>query len=388
MSERKLKAWEGAGLIDAATADRIRAWEASHARPVGLWAVIGIAALCIGLGLVSLVAANWDAIPGMVRLALHFAVMAGMAVFLWLRERVLAQRQPWLHEAALFVFGMLGLTFMGHVGQVYQTSSPLWQPLALWLVLFAPLLLIRGLSWLTAAMAMVTLIVAAWDYAIGLDGSGGGLGENARVLRMSLATALPVLVAGAVPWLRGDSSRFHFWQRLAQIALIYGVGGTSLIAIASAFEHIPSSGDADQIVTALAVYAAAGLVSAALVFRKLKGRQGQAQAAVLAGGAAVFLLAFPLSGSQFLAGVLFMAFWAGIGAASLHAGWRGTFQLAVGVIALRLIVLSFELASDLLTSGAGLIVSGLLILAVAFAAVRISRHFAPQTAKDLPEEAA
>jgi hypothetical protein len=303
--------------------------------------------------------------------------MLGLAGFLWLREQALAENQPWLHEAALFVFGVLGLTFMGHIGQVYQTSSPLWQPLALWLVLFAPLLLLRGLSWLTAAMVMGTLVFAAWNYAVSLDTAYGRLGDMAKVIRISLATALPVLVAGVVPWLRRDGTRPDFWRRLAQLAMVYAACGTSVIAIASAFDHLPDQGDAAQFLTALAIYAAFGLAAAALVFRAEADASGRSQAAVLAGSAAVFVLAFPLSGSQFVAGVLFMAYWAGIGAASLCAGWRGIFQLSVGIIALRLIVLSFELASDLLTSGAGLILSGFLILAVAYGAVRISKTFAP-----------
>src|SRR3546814_19684478 len=74
-----------------------------------------------------------------------------------------------------------------------------------------------------------------------------------------------------------------------------------------------------------------------------------------------------------------MALWVGIAAAALHAGWRGVFQMAVAVVALRLIVLSFELASDLLTSGFGLIVAGLMILGIAWGALRISRQFAPRT---------
>jgi hypothetical protein len=50
----------------------------------------------------------------------------------------------------------------------------------------------------------------------------------------------------------------------------------------------------------------------------------------------------------------------------------------VGVIALRLVILSFELAADLLTSGFGLILAGVMILGVAWAAVRVSRRFAPR----------
>jgi hypothetical protein len=69
--------------------------------------------------------------------------------------------------------------------------------------------------------------------------------------------------------------------------------------------------------------------------------------------------------------------WAAIGWASLQGGWRRLFQLAVGIIAFRLIVLSFELNDDLLASGFGLILSGLVALGVAWLALKVSRQYAP-----------
>lgn len=382
MSDRKLKAWEAAGLIDGDTAGRIRAWEAQHAKPLGLWAVFGIAALAIGLGVVSVVAANWDEIAGEVRLALHCLLMAGIAAYLWLRAAPLAEKHPWLHEALLFILGMLGLAFMGHVGQVYQTSSPLWQPLALWLVLFAPLLLLEGMSWLTAAMVVVTMVYTGWSFAIDTGGHyGEEFTDTGRVVRMSLAINAAVLLAGLGAWMRAKSAREAFWIRLEQLALTYGVGLASLLVIVSAFESWPSHEDAGQIFLGLAIGAALGLAAALLVWKARIGRAGEAQAGILAGVAAAALVAFLLSGSQTVAGVLFMGLWAGIAFAALHAGWRGVFQISVGVIALRLIVLSFELGGDLLFSGVGLIISGLLILAIAFAAVRVSKEYAPERAE-------
>jgi hypothetical protein len=99
--------------------------------------------------------------------------------------------------------------------------------------------------------------------------------------------------------------------------------------------------------------------------------------AIIAGAGLVLAAAQVTNDVAVPAAILFMALWVGIAAAALAAQWRGVFQLAVGVIALRLIVLSFELAGDLLTSGFGLILSGLLILGVAWAAVRVSKRFAP-----------
>jgi hypothetical protein len=100
--------------------------------------------------------------------------------------------------------------------------------------------------------------------------------------------------------------------------------------------------------------------------------------AIIAGAGGVLVFAYACNDFTVPAALLFMALWAGIAAAALAAQWRGVFQLSVGVIALRLIILSFELAGDLLTSGFGLILSGVMILGVAWVAVRVSKRFAPR----------
>jgi hypothetical protein len=227
-------------------------------------------------------------------------------------------------------------------------------------------------------MLVVTLVFAGWDFASDTSGTyGEELRDTAHVIQMSLAINAAVLLAGLGAWMETRSTREAFWSRLEQLGLTYGVGLASLVIVVSAFDRLPADEDAGRIFLGLAIGALIGAIAAALVWKARPGRLGQAQAGVLAGAAGAVLLAFVLSDSEVGAGVLFMALWAGIAAAALHAGWRGVFQVAVGVIALRLIVLSFELGGDLLLSGVGLIVSGLLILAIAFAAVRVSKKFAP-----------
>jgi len=381
MSARKIAQWHKAGVIDAATRDRLLAYEADHARPLLLWAVWGIGALAIGLGLVSVVAANWEDIPGLLRLAVHLALIAGLLALVLLREDRLAARSPWAVEALVFVTAALGLTFFGHLGQVYQTSSPLWQSLACWLALFAPLPLLTGRSWPSAAVLMGGAVWCVWEYAGARSTYGAGDPDSLLRLWIACVTALPVLFAPLAAWARGAGARPDFWRRLEQLGLAYAVGGASvacMLASMGGFSSGELSGEAGGMALRGAVAVLAGLGVASV----RSGVSGRMAGAIIAGAGLAVPLAYALDDATVLAAILFFALWAGIAAAALAAHWRGVFQLAVGVIALRLVILSFELAADLLTSGFGLILSGLMILGVAWLAVRVSKRFAPPPEAD------
>jgi uncharacterized membrane protein len=378
MSARKIAEWHAAGLIDAATRDRLAAYEAAHARPLLLWAVWGIGALAIGLGVVSVVAANWEDIPGLLRLGVHLALIAGLLGLLFFREDRVAQASPWAAEALVFVTAALGLTFFGHLGQVYQTSSPLWQPLGLWLALFAPLLLLTGRSWPTALAVGGGAVWAAWEYA-GASREYGIEPDVGWSIWLAFVIALPVLFAPLAAWLGTRSRRADFWERLEQLALAYAVAGGSLACVYASFGGFSGPAHAlASVLTCGAVLVAAGIG----VVLARPGVSGQMTGAIIAGSGLVMALADGANNSTISAALLFFALWAGIGAAALAAQWRRGFQQAVGVIALRLIILSFELAGDLLTNGLGLILAGVMILGVAWAAVRVSKRFAPDPEPD------
>ncbi len=382
MSTRKINEWHAAGLIDADTHARLIHYEAENSRPLALWAVFGIGALTIGLGLISVVAANWEDIPGQTRLAIHLALIIAALAAVFMRGASLAKMWPWANEALLFVAAILGLTFFGHLGQVYQTTSPLWKPLATWLVLFAPLLLLKGRSWLIAACVVGGAIYAAWEYNWAVHSLLRSEASSPLYLWSAAVTCLPVLFAPLGAWMRlrntnQDGMREGFWRRIEQMGLIYAVGGATLYCIAASAGVLGSEevfgSNGGHILRAVLT-----MVAGVLVILARPGSSGQMSGAIIAGAGLSAALAFAFDGVDVLAALVFLGLWAGIGAAALFAGWRGVFQVSVAVIALRLIVLSFELASDLLLSGFGLILSGVMILMIAWGAVRVSREYAPR----------
>lgn len=193
---------------------------------------------------------------------------------------------------------------------------------------------------------------------------------------LGTVVALPAVLALPGGWMRARSARPEFWRRTEQLALAYAVALASLACALASADGLDGSGlfeGGAAVFTCGAVIALAGIAH----FAARPGISGQMAAAIIAGAGATLALAVLANDATVPAAFLFFLLWAGIAAAALRAQWRGVFQLAVGVIALRLIILSFELAADLLTSGFGLILSGLMILGVAWVAVRVSKRFAP-----------
>ena len=379
MSASKIETWHKAGLIDADTRERLLAYEAQNSRPVALWAVFGVGALAIGLGLISVVAANWEEVPGQVRLAIHLVLLAAALAAIVFKERELVAASPWALEALCAISAALGLTFFGHLGQVYQTSSPLWVPIAMWLALFGPALMFIGRSWLTASVLVGGVILCAWQYvfAEGVAGFESDLSHNMQMW-LAAVTCAPVLFAPLAAFVRSRSTRADFWRRLEQLALTYAVlGASSVAALASVDAFGEDNADTLNAVSMM-VRAVIGLVAGGLVAIFRTTTSGRMSGAIMAASGVTLTLAFLVSGVDLAAALLFMGLWLGIAVAALQAQWRGVFQLAVAAIALRLIILSFELASDLLLSGFGLIIAGLMILGIAWAAFRVTRAFAPE----------
>ena len=84
--DKKLAEWQAAGLLDAEAAERIRAHESRAARPLVLYAVGGLGAVTVGIGIISVVAANWDGIGYPVKLGVDLLLAVALAAGVALSE--------------------------------------------------------------------------------------------------------------------------------------------------------------------------------------------------------------------------------------------------------------------------------------------------------------
>ncbi len=137
--EEKLSAWIGAGLLTDEQAQRILLFESSHVESRENRMVKGLAvlaALSIGLGIISMIAANWDMIGPGLKLSAYFGLLS-LSIFSLFR---LDRFPNFVAEALPLIHFLLILAGIGLIAQIYHLPSDGWRGLALWSALgFLPM---------------------------------------------------------------------------------------------------------------------------------------------------------------------------------------------------------------------------------------------------------
>lgn len=366
--ERKLAAWRAAGLIDAATADAIAAHEAAAARPVALWAAVGLGLLALALGAVLVVAANWDRIPDALKLGIHLAALAAAALAAW---RGLRGDRLWLGEGALFGLGALTLGGIALQAQIYAQTGPLWEALAAWAVLMAPALLLGGRTRLTAYALAGLLTLLAISYGDAPGPRSTALADNLRLALPPALVALSLVIA--------DPDRETFVSGLREAGLVLLLGGASLAHLLWAQSW--TAAEVSDAIVRLPLAAAVALWAAHRA-RRLGGADAAVlRTALLAGlGAVAITFAVPHGdnpAARFVGVLCYFALWGLVARAAAIHGWRALFGLAVAALALRLFIVYLELFYDLASTGVGLILGGLLLIGLAAGWRRVMARVAP-----------
>ena len=368
----QLQRWRSAEVIDSATARRIEAYEGSKQGFRFSAAMFGLGALAMVLGLAAIVASNWDAIPAGVKLAAHAVLNAALAagVLHAMRTERTAAR-----EILLFLLAGATLTFIALIGQIYQTGAPLWQALALWLLLASPFLFLLTrarftvLCWILSLWTTLATAAEALEYRLG-----------PAHLDAAFYTLVPFLMIGIGEW-RALRARWPVWPTLLAAggyALIAWTVSVAQLAWIDAFDFKLHEQTAHLFPAFVAGLAASG---ALLALRYAKVLEGGSLAAslfplvsVLVGFAPLLLQHPP---SPVAGAGLFTAYWALIGWTGLKSGYRGLLNAAIVIIALRLVVVYIEVFGTLLSTGLGLIASGALLIALVWTAGKLIRKLGP-----------
>src|ERR687891_2495801 len=125
--DRKLEAWQAAGVLGPHQVEAIRAYEREQGDSASRWVVWALAAaggLAVAVGLIAVVAANWEEIPDAVKLV---AMGAAMLAALYDAARRYGREPTWPFDLLLLVHAPLPLAMIGLVAQIYHLSGPPWR---------------------------------------------------------------------------------------------------------------------------------------------------------------------------------------------------------------------------------------------------------------------
>jgi uncharacterized membrane protein len=379
IAEHYLKRWRDAGLIDDSAVAHISAWEAQHRRPIWLWALSGMGALAIGLGVVAVVAANWQEIPAGVKLAGDLLLTGLCAVFVfvaWQRD------QAWPREiGALLLFGLV-IGGIALIGQVYQLQSDPWQALVIWLALSTPFLALVAFTRLVGALWLAAVVLTWFSAYEPLErlvmplASGSATGHFSHLL-LYLPACLMIVVAVVRRRWPPAEDQGELLLKLALAGLAAAVS-TTVAVIDSRLAGVVAPGE-------IWLGGVATLLAAAALWLGSGALQRRPAIALLGASFVVWAAALLLARAwnaeakatfEAIFGLLFIVYWAAIGWLAARAGQRVLFGLAFTVIGLRLLILYFEAIGGLTATGLGLIGGGVLCLALTWVGWRLTRRLA------------
>jgi hypothetical protein len=219
--EDRLSRWEQAGLISSAQHRDIGEYERARGSRIGsqlvLYGFLVLGGAVVSIGVVSLIAANWDAIPAAAKLVTALLVLSGLAAGIW-RAEERGQAITFDVLAVLYVLGTLA--GIGLVSQVFHTGGELHHGLFFWAGL-SFLLATRGKRMFLPSLWVASLIAAVWTWLLADEGVWGLLwhhgDDNALALGAFAALGLAGLAALAarVSLLVRFGANFRVWSLVA-----------------------------------------------------------------------------------------------------------------------------------------------------------------------------
>jgi uncharacterized membrane protein len=380
--EPRLQRWVSAGLVSAEQAERIRAFEhqqtaslaglehpqvargpapaPAEPRPTLLYAIAGLGALAIAVGLLSIVAANWDDISAPLKIGLDLLLVAALGLGVWQWER----RGPgWARETAIVVLYGLVLASIALIGQIYQLGGQAHEALLAWTVLTA-LLMTRARSGLAAAVWILGLQITWATWSVWLAEDGGS-----EEFALGTIYWAPLLCIGLARWSVIRRARPALAAALDSIGwfevLLCATLGTFAFYENTAREHWSEAYPAAMISAVLTLAIAIAMLSS-LPERLLLV-------------ACLVLSHVPLFTSpgelELAAATSFVALWLLVAWTAHHARNAPLLNMATAMIGMRILAIYFEVFGTMLDTGLGLVSGGLLTLALVWLWTRKRKQF-------------
>lgn len=362
--EKKLRLWQKTGLITAQQGRAIATFEKRRTKPYLFYGLLAIAFFCIGLGVISVIAANWAAIPAAVKLAVDFVLLVAAAGYTFECYR---KGKSGVFDGMTFLFALLVLASIGLISQIYQLQPEALSAFLLWSLLMLPLTFFNK-KMLLPAIVLPVLWMSLFDFAMQNDDFRLFL----QVLSDSWEYAIGLI------WLftwfllyqllrlfcRGRAVGFvkalRFWLVLSTVVSVFFMDFERNFLLTSLRPY-----HVEGMLGAVLVMSAAAMIAVSFYLEKKRHRPfyiPSLMIVIFIGGLLPlsFILSFAL---LILAGVY----------AYQNHFWR-LFNLVFVLAALRIFLIYVDFWGSLMQTGIGLIMSGVVLLLLMLASSKLGKY--------------
>lgn len=370
--EQKLKRWVSAGLIASEQSEAILNFEENRKSPYLYYSFLILGVIIIGIGVIAIIAANWEEIHDFLKLGAGLTTLLLVAgLTFWKREN------PNLLTVFIVLYSILILGMIGLVSQVYNLEGEYYQAAMLWCILSCLFLIATDSKtflhlWIVGFQIFITgwifdqidthlleiYIGNYWNtyfYYSAIVFTGTWLVSEKFVLESRRATlffwAVLFLIAGTFfRGFFGDSYKYDLPENLGYTTdfpwLIVGLRLFVLVPIFYLLfynKEISSSQKKSLSISLFLLF----LLYFPHPFRYIRSAETI--------GAHIWNYSI-----QLLPSFLFILFWLTI--ASAFRNHKRIFDLSLAIIGIRFLFFYFDLFGSLTYTGFGLIISGLLII--------------------------
>ena len=346
--ERDLERWAGAGWVTPSGAAKIRE-DLANSRGIGLAGVLSIlASVLLAFGVFSFVAAHWDEMPRLLRLALLFALLwAGYAAAGVLFAR---HMRTFGDAAVLFSVAVFGAS-IALISQMFHIDgNPPDGVYAWWIGALVAGVLLRS----NPALALAMVLVCVW--------TAMEMGQRQRVY-------WPFLIGWAAV------TAAYLWQRWRPGAHLSGLA-LSLFVIS--LGYVLNKGHEHQLVVGLGLATAFTAVVAERSGKDWTGFApvvlGYAIVTALAGLLALQFYESPSRDTLMLLAAATLALLLAVIWYGQKTGNRGLLWLGYIGFSIETLAIYFNLVGTMLSTSAFFLIAGLIVAVLALMALRLHRR--------------
>jgi uncharacterized membrane protein len=361
---RELTGWVAEGLVTAAQAEAIRARyrdaaaEERRGRVVVVLALVG--AIVVGLGVILFFAANWDTIPRWTRLLLLVAaIVAAYAGADRLRD---------LRPAIAHALAVLGVILFGTsvflVGQMYNVSTH--DPLAF--LLWSGAAVSMALIWRSTPLATLSIVLlAAWQgHELFFTLSDSQAGAAVGPLAVLYGSALYALGTAFAPRLQP----LGFAKPMRGFGVLFASAPLFVFSFENVTRDLRKEHPLDGRAAAFAVALAATTMLGVAALGRARGWEGAGVAAVAVLGLLPALVEVHRGFYVVAFGLLAL----GAIAAGVEADEEWLVNLGVLFVGIELFARFFDLFGRMLARSGAFVLTGALLLALAWTLERGRSH--------------